>query len=558
MFRTCDISGLKVDLQAQSLIRVNAVMAVVSLLIAATAALLLGLTRFQVVHLLPADWYYRILTVHGLDALIFWIVFFEIAGLYFGSTIVLNARMTAPWVGWLCFVLTVTGFLMVNYMVFSGQADVLFSSYVPLQAGPLYYLGIILFAVGAVIACFHFFANLYAAKRENTYQGDLPLFTYALVAAAIIAILTLATGAIIYVPTLLWSLGIIKHLSSAMYRHIFWGLGHASQQINVTAMIGVWYLVAYLAVGGRSINEKVSRMAFLLYILFINLASAHHLLSDPVLSSAFKVWNTGYGMYLAVLASMIHAFAVPSAIESAQRRKGYTKGLFDWLINAPWGNPAFSAAIISIFGFGFIGGVTGIVNGMEQTNTIIHNTLSLTGHFKGTVVIGTTLAFMGITYYIIPLVFRRKIVWYPLAKVQPYLFGFGIAIVSISMYILGSFGIPRRHWDYTFSGGPFTYTFNPATDFFWLLFIIGIVTAVTGALLFCLIAALSVFFGTPIKEGTGPQNLQVPIVAEAPEAKHAEGFEAPGTFVLTLFFMGVFLTFLALNWGWLSAMWEVR
>jgi cytochrome c oxidase subunit 1 len=555
MFRTCDITGFKVDLRAEKLIQLNAVMAVVSLLVGVIAALLLVLTRWQVVHLLPVEWYYRALTLHGLNALIFWIVFFEIAGLYFGSTVVLNSRMAYPKFGWLALILMVLGFLLVNFTILTGKADVLMTSYAPLQAHPIYYLGVILFAVGALIGVFLFFANLLVARRERTYGDTLPLFTFGLVAAAIIAVLTLATGAVIYIPTLLWSLGIIKSIDAGVYRLVWWGLGHPSQQINVTAMIAVWYLVAFLTVGGTSINEKVSRFAFVFYIIGINVASAHHLLVDPGPSPVWKVFNTSYVMYIAVLASMIHAFAVPSAVESAQRRRGFTKGLFDWLKNAPWGNPAFSAVFLSILIFGFIGGVAGVVNGMEQTNIIVHNTLSIPGHFKGTVVGGTTLAFMGATYYLIPLIFRKKIALFGLAKLQPWVFGLGVAVLAVSMYILGAFGVPRRHYDITFSGGPFTYTFNPATDFFWVLFALGGITAVIGALMWILIVVLSVFFGEPVR---GPQDMQLKIAEPPPPAKEGHGFEAPGTLTLTLLFMVVFLIFLLLNWGWLAAMWEVR
>lgn len=555
MFRTCDITGLKVDLRAERLIQLNAVMAVVSLLIGVIAALLLVLTRWQVVHLLSAEWYYRALTLHGLNALIFWIVFFEIAGLYFGSTVILNSRMSSPKFGWLAFILMVLGFLLVNYTILSGNADVLMTSYAPLQAHPIYYLGIIFFAVGALIGVFLFFANLLIARKERTYGDSLPLFTFGLVAAAIIATLTLATGAIIYIPTLLWSLGIIKTIDAGVYKLVWWGLGHSSQQINVTAMIAIWYLGAFLTVGGASINEKVSRLAFVFYVIGINVASAHHLLVDPGPSPAWKVFNTSYVMYIAVLASMIHAFAVPSAVESAQRRRGYTKGLFDWLKNAPWGNPAFSAVFLSIVIFGFIGGVTGVVNGMEQTNIIVHNTLSIPGHFKGTVVGGTTLAFMGATYYLIPLIFRKKIAFFGLAKLQPWVFGAGISVLAVSMYILGAFGVPRRHYDITFSGGPFTYTFNPATDFFWVLFALGGITTVIGALLWILVVVFSVFLGSPMR---GPQDMQLKIASPPPPGKEHHGFEAPGTLTLTLLFMGVFLIFLLLNWGWLAAMWEVR
>jgi len=261
-------------------------------------------------------------------------------------------------------------------------------------------------------------------------------------------------------------------------------------------------------------------------------------------------------MYLAVFASMIHAFAVPSAIEVAQRRRGYTKGLFEWLKAAPWGNPAFSGLMLSMIIFGFIGGITGVVNGMEQTNIIVHNTLSIPGHFKGAVVGGTVLAFMSVTYYLIPLLFRKKIAFYGLAKFVPWLFGIGIAIVAVSLYILGAFGIPRRHWDITFSGGPFTFTFNPVMDFFWALFGIGGIIAVTGALIWILQVVVSVFFGQPFR---GPQDLQIPIAEPPPPAEEDHsGFVAPGTFVLVLLFIVAFVIFVALNYGWLSAMWEVR
>ena len=60
-----------------------------------------------------------------------------------------------------------------------------------------------------------------------------------------------------------------------------------------------------VTVGGVVVNEKISRMAFVLYILFISMASAHHLLVDPGFSSAWKIVNTSYFMYMAVLASMV-------------------------------------------------------------------------------------------------------------------------------------------------------------------------------------------------------------------------------------------------------------
>ena len=126
-----------------------------------------------------------------------------------------------------------------------------------------------------------FFGTLVVAKSEKTYDGSLPLVTFGAVTAAIIAVFTIASGAIILIPTFLWSIGLVPYVDSLMYSTIWWAFGHSSQQINVAAHVSVWYAIAAIVFGAKPMSEKVSRGAFLLYIFFLQLASAHHLLSDP-------------------------------------------------------------------------------------------------------------------------------------------------------------------------------------------------------------------------------------------------------------------------------------
>jgi cytochrome c oxidase subunit 1 len=409
-FRICPTTGLKVHLPAEMLIKANAVVAVVFLAIGGLAGLLVALTRWPAVHLLPADDFYLALTAHGLDVLLVWIIFFEMALLYFASAILLNSRLATPRFAWAQFGLMLVGALIVNVAVLQGNSTVMFTSYVPMQATPWFYLGIILFAVGALIGCFVFFATLVVAKAEKTYEGSIPLVTFGAMTAAIIAVFTLVSGAIILIPTLFWSLGWVADIDPLMYKTIWWAMGHSSQQINVSAHVAVWYAIGAMVLGAKPLSEKISRMAFLMYILFLQLASAHHLLVEPGLSSEWKIFNTSYAMYLAVLGSMIHGMSVPGAIEAAQRSKGLTHGIFEWLRKAPWGNPAFAGMFLSLVLFGFLGGISGVVMGTEQINLIMHNTLYVPGHFHATVVAGTTLAFMAITYLIVPLIFRRQLV----------------------------------------------------------------------------------------------------------------------------------------------------
>src|SRR4249920_2343305 len=101
--RTCAVTGLRVEWHAETLIKVNAVVAVVNFLIGIIAAFGIVMTRWQAVHLLPADLFYRFLTLHGLNMLIFFIIFFEMAVLYFAGPILLSCRLPAPRAGWLAF-----------------------------------------------------------------------------------------------------------------------------------------------------------------------------------------------------------------------------------------------------------------------------------------------------------------------------------------------------------------------------------------------------------------------------------------------------------------------
>ncbi|MHC4066405.1 MAG: cbb3-type cytochrome c oxidase subunit I, partial [Planctomycetota bacterium] len=375
--RACDTTSLPVCLTGQRFIRFHAVVAVVFLLIGGIAALLLGLTRWPAVHLLDPVWYYRLLTLHGLNMLIFWILNFEIAVLYFCGTVLLNSRLASKGAAWVCFGMMLVGALMVDVAIMQGRSDVLMTSYVPLKASPWFYLGIILLAVGTLIGVINYFATLYIAKRDRTYEGSVPLVVFGATAAAIIAVVTLLHGAITMIPTWLWSMGLISEIDPAWYRITWWGLGHMSQQVNVCAMVAVWYLLATLTVGAKPLNQAVCRGAFVLYILFINVASAHHILVDPGVGAGWKIWNTSYAMYLAVLASMIHGFTVPASVEVAMRLKGFSRGLFGWLAAAPWRNPGFSGFFLSLIIFGFGGGITGVVLGTQQINIMAHNTLRI-------------------------------------------------------------------------------------------------------------------------------------------------------------------------------------
>jgi cytochrome c oxidase subunit 1 len=207
-----------------------------------------------------------------------------------------------------------------------------------------------------------------------------------------------------------------------------------------------------------------------------------------------------------------------------------------------------------------------VVIGTEQINIIAHNTLRVPGHFHSTVVGGTALAFMGLTYYVIPLIFRRRIVFYPLARIQPYLFAIGIVILSLSMTFAGTFGVPRRHWDLSFSQAPFSFSFPAIVDLFMAGVGIGGIIAFLGALAYIIVTVASVFFGEPVdlsqptRDSRGlPQGIVKPLPQQY-EGKVVEEVErtgTPGTLVLVFIFLFAFILYYFNNWQILAQVWKI-
>lgn len=562
-FRTCPETGLVFHRPAENLIKANAVAAVIFLAVGGLLGLLVALTRWPAVQILDAQDFYTVLTGHGVVMLLVWILFFEIALLYFCSAVLLRCRIATPRLGWAAFWLMLIGAAITSWAILRGRSSVMMTSYVPMPAEPTFYFGLILFAVGALIGTFIFFGTLAIARDEKTYEGSVPLVTFGALTAAIIAVFTIACGAIILIPTWLWSVGYISEIDPLMYRLVWWGLGHSSQQINVAAHVSIWYAIAAIVFGAKPMSEKVSRGAFFLYILFICVASAHHLLGDPGLSTEWKIFNTSYVMYLAVLASLVHGLTVPGAIEVSQREKGHNKGLFEWLRKAPWGNPVFAGMFMSLVGFGFIGGISGVVMGAEQINFLIHNTIYVPGHFHATVVLGTTLAFMALSLWLVPVLFRRKLFMPGMAKWQPWLFGIGTALQTLFMMGAGTLGVSRRHWDMAFTGSAFEWAYPGMAYTMMALNGISAIIAVLGGIIFVVVIVGTIFFGE--RTGVATWSDTRPAVLRGPAESLSghgniglgiKGFPAPGTFVLALFLLLIFVVYYFVNYGYLASVWK--
>jgi cytochrome c oxidase subunit 1 len=214
---------------------------------------------------------------------------------------------------------------------------------------------------------------------------------------------------------------------------------------------------------------------------------------------------------------------------------------------------------LSLVMFGFIGGISGVVMGTEQLNLIMHNTIYVPGHFHGTVVAGTTLAFMAMTYLVVPLVFQRDLIFKRLAQWQPYLFGIGVAGISLFMMGAGTLGVARRHWDITFSDAPLTFDYPAAA--FLMMGLNGVFASIAalGGLSFVVIVVGSVLFGRRRDAAYAKAHPILPPAGAAAVTHYgSEGtIKLPGTIILISVFFVSFVLYYFVNWKYLSEVWPL-
>ncbi len=554
-YRECSVTNLKIHKSAEDMVKLFGLTSIIALAIGGIFALFVALTRWRLISLLTAQDFYTYLSLHAWYLLIFWMVFMEIAILYVGGPLVLERKLPLKKLSKTAWGVMVVGGLIITAAIwFTSQSDnpPLLTSYVPLPSSWQFYLGAIIFILGTVLAALPFFVTIW--KQKITDSKSLPLITFGAFITSIIALEALVGGLITYIPTFLWRIEVLEYIDPAWYRQMYWMIGHGTQQINLLAMITIWYFMTHIVGDAEVASEKISRSAFVLYLFFINMGAAHHLLSDPAISTGWKLWNTSYAAYGAVIASMIHAFAIPAGLEAGRRRKNKGSGIFGWLWSSPWENPGFSATILSIILFGFLGGITGVMMGQFQLNMTWHNTLAVPGHFHGTVATGTTLAFMGLGYYILRLIFGRDWIGKKLASIQPYLYASSMGIAVLMMMYLGVlFGIPRR-WPTGINIPGTGFSYSSANLFFAIFGITAIIAVIAGAI-FIAVAVGSLLIG---KKFTATESTNTAGKTDGGKKnKSIHEFSMRGTFTLTIAFLVVFVILWAMNWFLLSQLWSI-
>ena len=142
------------------------------LLVGGITAIGVIMTRWPAIKLLPPDQFYTILTAHGVDMLLLLDHLLRDGG---SVLCLLDTAALPPGRAEVAL-----GPVLADgrrrhrdqRRHLPGRSSVMFTSYVPMQAAPHFYLGLILFAVGALIGCFVFMGTLVVAKGQDLHRLD--------------------------------------------------------------------------------------------------------------------------------------------------------------------------------------------------------------------------------------------------------------------------------------------------------------------------------------------------------------------------------------------------
>lgn len=374
----------------------------------------------------PADFFYHALVGHVVLAILLWLSSFSIVmwSLYFKGK---------EWS--FTYMISFIGALFVTFSVITGNGMAVPNNYVPSLVDPIFFSGLGLFFIGFSINVLSYFKE----ACKNLLSSDTLMSTLS----------TSLFIAVFMIISMLFSL-VINNMDGERpliyYERLFWTPGHIQQILNGTLLVSVWYVLQRMV----GINRNWYLLKFV-NVVFLVSASALFIIpfiSDPISKNS------------KIAAEIIYAIGlgVPIFLHAANILRGL-KGDFKSVSSV--------SLVLSMVIYFF--GVAIAYSGFD-------NDLRVPAHYHG-VVTSLTLALMGVSYYLIKKGFKRRIFGGKIAKVQPIIYGVGMILFILGLFVSGFLGAPRKTHGVAFATDPVVLSALTVMG-------IGTLLAVTGGILY--------------------------------------------------------------------------
>ena len=377
-----------------------------SLLVSGVFSVLLVLARAPYVqNIFPwVDFFHTALVVHVDLSVLVWFLAFG------GALWSLNSTPRFLGAGRLALLLALLGTLVMATAPFLGAGEALMSNYIPVLQHPMFLAGLLLFAGGTGVLVLR---AMGAIPPVGQWMQGAAALRFGLNTAAVSAMLALIAFAWSY-----FTLPEVLH-GKPYYELLFWGGGHVLQFTYTLLMLVSWLWLASASNVRLALSPRVALIFFgfgLVTVFFTPIIYYSYAVTSVEHIKLFT-WLMQYGGSLATLPLSL---ALLHGLWRAERAQGVAQ-------------PLRAALIASMILFG-AGGVIGFL--ITGTN------VTIPAHYHGSIV-GVTLAFMGLTYYLLPRFgYRRPDM--KLARLQPYLYGGGQLLHVLGLVISGGYGVQRK------------------------------------------------------------------------------------------------------------------
>jgi cytochrome c oxidase subunit 1 len=385
--------------------------------------------------------YYHGVALHGVLNVLVWTTFFIAGFVPFVVTRALGRPLASRPLGWLTFGVMIGGLLVAAVPLVGNAATVMFTFYPPLMANWAFYVGLTLVVVGTWLVTLNLALTLRAWWAMHPgVRTPLAAFM-GMVTFAMWTIASLGIAAEMLFMLIPWSLGWVSGTDALLARVLFWFTGHPIVYFWLLPAYLSWYTLVPRQAGGRLFSDPLARASFILFLVLSTPLGFHHQFTDPGIHEGWKLVHA-FLTFAVFFPSLLTFFNVVASLEDGARRRG-GRGWLAWFLRLPWGDPVVTAQVGAMLTFAF-GGVGGLINASFNLNLLVHNTAWIPGHLHLTVGTAVTLSFMGITYWLVPLLRGRQLWSRRLALAQVWLWLAGMVIFSNAMHRLGLMGMPRR------------------------------------------------------------------------------------------------------------------
>jgi cytochrome c oxidase subunit I+III len=414
--------------------------------------------RTQLTHanerLVSPDIYDQLMTMHGVTMIFFFIIPMTTGA--FGNyllPLMIGARdMAFPRLNALSYWLFLgAGIFMYSSFLVKAAPNAGWFDYVPLALRrydggmniDFYALGLIFVGISSTVGAINIIVTTLKLRAPGMSWNRMPLFCFAMLAAALSLIFALPSLTVDAIFLLLQRNFGLRFFDVAgggsplLWQHLFWIFGHPEVYIIVLPAFGIATSIIPTFSRRRMVAFPLVAMAELL-VAFIGFGVwAHHMFATGLSTTTL--------IFFAAASMMV---VIPSTIQ-----------IFAWLFTVNLGTPQFRAPLLFIGGFILffvLGGLSGIMFAAVPFDQATTDTYFVVAHFHFIIFGAAVFPLFGGMYYWFPKVTGRM---YDerLAQASFFVVFAGTALTFFPMHIVGLLGMTRRIYTYDHGLGWDTY-----------------------------------------------------------------------------------------------------